>query len=132
MLTNLLNHKGYFARISFDPSADSFHGRVIGLRDVIDFYGRTPEELREEFRVSVDDYLAWCTEEGTRPEKTWQGKLTVRIGEDLRNRIAVAAAAQDESINAWITEVLDRETRHALDHHEFAASVAEDRRGKPG
>ncbi len=46
MMTNLLKYKDYYARIAFDPSADSFHGRVIGIRDVIDFYGRTPEELR--------------------------------------------------------------------------------------
>ena len=39
-----------------------------------DFYGRTPEELREEFKNSVEDYLTWCAEEGTKPEKTWVGK----------------------------------------------------------
>jgi predicted HicB family RNase H-like nuclease len=46
MLTNLLKYKGSYARIAFDPSADAFHGRVIGIQDVIDFYGRTPDELR--------------------------------------------------------------------------------------
>jgi predicted HicB family RNase H-like nuclease len=114
MLTNLLKYKDYYAHIAFDPSADAFHGRVIGIRDVIDFYGRTPEELREELANSVDEYLAWCAEEGTKPEKTWQGKLTIRIAEDLRRRIDVAASAHGESINAWITAVLDRETRRVL------------------
>ena len=33
MLTNLLKYKDYYARIAFDPSADAFHGRVIGIRD---------------------------------------------------------------------------------------------------
>jgi predicted HicB family RNase H-like nuclease len=36
MLTNLLKYKDYYARIAFDPSADAFHGRVIGIQDVID------------------------------------------------------------------------------------------------
>ena len=40
MLTNLLKYKDYYAHIAFDPSADAFHGRVIGIQDVIDFYGR--------------------------------------------------------------------------------------------
>jgi predicted HicB family RNase H-like nuclease len=118
MLTNLLEYKGYYARIAFDPSADAFHGRVIGLRDVIDFYGRTPDELREELKLSVEEYLAWCAEEGTKPEKTWQGKLTIRVGEELRNRIAVAAAAHEQSINAWIKEALDREARRVLEDNE--------------
>ena len=114
MLTNLLTYKNYHARITFDPSADAFHGRVIGMRDVIDFYGRTPEELREEFQQSVEDYLAWCAEEGSEPEKTWQGKLTIRIDDDLRRRLAVVAEANDASINAWIVTVLDRETKRML------------------
>ena len=103
MLTNLLKYKGYYARIAFDPSADAFHGCVIGIQDVIDFYGRTPDELRKEFKNSVEEYLAWCAEEGTKPEKTWLGKLTIRVDEDLRRRFAVVAAASGESINAWIT-----------------------------
>ena len=115
MLTNLLKYKDYYARIAFDPSADAFHGRVIGMRDVIDFYGRTPEELRQELESSVEEYLAWCAEEGTKPEKTWQGKLTIRVDEDLRHRLAAVAAASGESINAWITHLLDRETRRMLE-----------------
>ena len=118
MLTNLLKFKDYYARIAFDPSADAFHGRVIGMQDVIDFYGRTPEELREEFKNSVEEYVSWSAEEGTRPEKTWQGKLTIRVDEDLRRRLAVAAAASGDSINGWITSVLDRETRRTLEEHE--------------
>jgi len=68
MLTNLLRYKDYYAHIAFDPSADAFHGRVIGIQDVIDFYGRTPEELCEECKNSVEDYLTWCAAEGTKPD----------------------------------------------------------------
>jgi predicted HicB family RNase H-like nuclease len=118
MLTNLLQYKDYYARIAFDPSADAFHGRVVGIQDVIDFYGHTPDELREEFKNSVEEYLAWCAEAGTKPEKTWLGKLTLRIDEDLRRRLTVAAAAHDQSVNTWITALLDRETRRVLQEHE--------------
>ncbi len=120
MLTNLLKYKGYHARIAFDPSADAFHGRVIGIRDVIDFYGRTPDELRAELSNSVEEYLAWCRQEGVKPEKTWRGKLTIRLAEDLRHRLDVVAAASGESINAWITSVLDRESRRELAEHNLA------------
>jgi predicted HicB family RNase H-like nuclease len=123
MLTNLLTYKGYYARLTFDPSADAFHGRVIGLQDVIDFYGRTPDELRTEFKNSVEEYLAWCVEEGTQPEKTWLGKLTIRVDEDLRRRLTVVAAAHGESVNAWITALLERETKRLLQEHELATEV---------
>ncbi len=82
--------------------------------------GRTSEELRQELQQSVEDYLEWCAEEGTKPEKTWQGKLTIRVDEDLRHRLAAVAAASGESINAWITRLLDRETRRMLEEQEVA------------
>jgi predicted HicB family RNase H-like nuclease len=120
VLTNLLKYKDYYARIAFDPSADAFYGRVIGIKDVIDFYGRSPDELREEFKHSVEDYLAWCAEEGTKPEKTWLGKLTIRVDEDLRRQLAVVAAASGESVNAWITTLLERETTRVLKEQGLA------------
>jgi len=120
VLTNLLKYKDYYARIAFDPSADAFHGRVIGIQDVIDFYGRTPDQLREEFKHSVEDYVAWCAEEGTKPEKTWLGKLTIRVDEDLRRQLAVVAAASGESVNAWITILLERETTRVLKEQGLA------------
>jgi predicted HicB family RNase H-like nuclease len=87
------------------------------MQDVIDFYGRTPDELREEFKNSVEEYVAWCAEEGTKSEKTWLGKLTIRIDEDLRRRLAVVAAASGESVNTWIITLLDRETTRLLKEH---------------
>ena len=114
MLNNLLRYKGYHARIEYDSSADAFHGRVLGIRDVIDFYGRTPNDLRAELKNSVEAYLAWCEEEGEKPEKSWAGKLTIRPDEELRRRLAIAAAAKRQSVNKFVIEVLDRETRKAI------------------
>ena len=108
MLTNMLNYQGYYAEFGYDDSADALHGRVIGLTDVIDFYGRTIDELKDEFRASIDEYVAWCREEGTEPEKTWSGKMTLRPSDEQRRRYAVAAAAQKKSVSAWMLETLDR------------------------
>ena len=115
MLTNLLKYKDYYAQITFDPSADAFHGRIVGMQDVVDFYGQTPAELRQEFKNSVEEYLAWCREDEVKPEKTWQGKMTLRVDDSLRRRLAAVAAASGESVNAWITQLLDRETRRILE-----------------
>lgn len=118
MLGNAMRYKDYVAQLSYDPSADRFHGRVIGMRDVLDFFGRTPEELRREFAATVEDYLSWCEAEGVKPQKTWSGKLTLRTSPELRNRLVLASAVSGQSINTWITEVLDRESRKALDAND--------------
>lgn len=124
-MSNLLTYKGYYASVTFDDSADSFHGQVLGIQDVIDFYGRDPDELRTEFAASINDYLAWCDDEGQAPEKTWQGRLTVRMDHETRNRVAVAAAATGTSINAWIVGALNKEadrTIHGVSSDTFDGS----------
>jgi predicted HicB family RNase H-like nuclease len=114
MLTNVISYRGYHAQITYDPSADAFHGRVLGMQDVISFYGRTPDELRKEMKAAVEDYIAWCRQEGDKPEKSWAGKLTLRADEDVRRRVRIAAAARGQSVNAWINQVIDRESRKVL------------------
>jgi predicted HicB family RNase H-like nuclease len=118
MLSNIISYRNYHAEIKYDPSADAFHGRVLGMRDVISFYGRTPDDLRAEMRAAIDDYVAWCKEEGARPEKSWAGKLTLRPDEEVRRRVLIAAAARGQSVNAWINQVIDRESRKVLDELE--------------
>jgi predicted HicB family RNase H-like nuclease len=85
-----------------------------------DYYARIAFDSSEEFKNSVEEYLAWCAEEGIKHEKTRLGKLTIRVDEALHRRLAVAAAARGESVNAWITRLLDRETRRVLKEHGLA------------
>ncbi|MEX0383163.1 type II toxin-antitoxin system HicB family antitoxin [Spiribacter sp. 1M153] len=59
----------YTARISYDEDREVFHGRIINIRDVVNFYGATPSELKQEFCNSLDCYLDVCAERGLAPEK---------------------------------------------------------------
>lgn len=114
MLNNLLRYKDYWAAIELDDSADQFHGRVIGINDVVDFFGSTPEELRREFAASVEEYVAWCRDEGTEPERSWNGKMTLRPTDEQHRRFLLAAAARNKSVHGWMLEVLDRESGRIL------------------
>ena len=64
----MLSYKAYRAKVEFDHGAVVFHGRVINTRDVIFFEGTSVDELTEEFRFSVDDYLAMCAQRGEDPD----------------------------------------------------------------
>ena len=113
VLSNVLRYDGYVAEIAFDDSADAFHGRLVGLRDVMDFYGRTPEELRAAFREAVDDYRAWCEELGEAPESTAADGLTFRPSEEQRRRFLAAAATRRMSLDNWALSILDQASREA-------------------
>ena len=114
MTGTVWTYRGYTAAVDFDASADAFHGRALGINDVIDFYGRTVDELREAFRASVDDYLAMCAADGVAPEKAWKGKFTLRPSDEERRRWEVARTVEGfPSLNAWALAKLDAAAREA-------------------
>jgi predicted HicB family RNase H-like nuclease len=105
----MMEYNGYTARVEFDEEANHFHGQVINTRDVITFQGRSVDELREELKNSVEDYLEFCAERGEAPEKPCSGRLPLRVDPALHREIAAAANRAGVSINSWITSVLARE-----------------------
>ena len=102
-----MNHKGYFAKVEFDPEDHIFVGQIIGIRDVVGFHGETVAELETAFREAVDNYLAACTELGQEPNKPYSGNLMLRIPVDVHAAVAVAAKSSGKSINQWAARVLD-------------------------
>lgn len=110
MPSNILKHGGYTAEFGYDDSADAFIGRIIGINDVIDFFGKDVDQLKTEFRNAVTEYEEWCREDGVEPEKAWAGKMTLRPSDDQHRRYVVAAAVAHTSVNNWMLQVLDRES----------------------
>ncbi len=102
-----MQYKGYTGRVEFDDEANTFHGRVVGTRDVITFQGATADELRRAFRESVDDYLAFCAGRGDKPDKPFSGKFVLRVRQELHRKLSAAAEASDESLNAWVASRLE-------------------------
>ena len=100
-----MKHKGYEAgAIEFDDEAGLFSGTVAGLRDVVHFAGSTAAELKQAFRDSVDDYLAFCAERGAAPERPCSGRFLVRVSPELHRKAALRAAAEKLSLNAWLAK----------------------------
>jgi predicted HicB family RNase H-like nuclease len=105
----MMEYKGYTARIEFDGEAGLFHGQVVNTRDVITFQGGSVDELREEFKNSVEDYLEFCAARGEEAEKPFSGRFLLRLDPALHRAAASAASRAGLSLNAWIAGVLERE-----------------------
>jgi predicted HicB family RNase H-like nuclease len=56
------HYKGYTGSLETDEAARILFGRVIGIRDVVTFKGKTISEAKQAFQDSVDDYLELCDE----------------------------------------------------------------------
>ena len=105
-----MEYKGYIAAIEYDDSVERLHGSVInsGPYPIATFEATDVEGLRKEFHRSIDDYLAWCEEDGVEPRRPYSGKLNVRLGTNLHRRAAVSAATSGLSLNNWIVQALEQ------------------------
>lgn len=66
---NILHYKGYSAQPVYSADDRIFYGRIIGIRDFVDFQSESADGLEDAFHTAVDDYLAFCAEIGKEPEE---------------------------------------------------------------
>lgn len=104
----MMKYKGYVGQVSYDDEAKIFHGEVIGLKDIITFQGTTVKEIETSFKDSIDDYLKWCKKRGEKPEKTFSGKLNLRMSPDLHALLVFEATKRGISLNDYINEKLSK------------------------
>ena len=72
-----MEYKGCRAAVTYDAAAGALHGEGVGLRDGIVF-AAAAAELRREFQLSIDDYLAVCAERGRAPAVAGSGQGALR------------------------------------------------------
>ena len=107
-----LNYKGYQGVITeIDYDSGLIHGEVLLLKDVVTFKARDPKQLVKEFKISVDDYLAFCKEEGAQPNKPLKGEILVRCGTAIQQEVIKVVATKKSSgekisQNDWCIEAI--------------------------
>jgi predicted HicB family RNase H-like nuclease len=110
---NTMTYKGYIGTVAYSEDDDLFFGKIEGINALINFEGESVKQLKEAFHEAVDDYLAYCEENGIKPHKSYSGSLNVRISPETHSRIALLASQAGVSINAFIKETLDNRVRPA-------------------
>lgn len=122
-------YKGYIGRAAFDEEEKTIRGRVVNLRrDGIDFEAERADQIEDQFRTSVDEYLAFCREhdrdpeapllEHSSPPAEWALALAQNLsGVDFAEVVAQAAVSL-----ASASEALVRLTAANLGGHSIAAS----------
>ena len=105
----MMEYKGYVATVEYDAEVKIFHGDIINTKDVITFQGRTVDEIEQAFQDSINDYLAWCKEDGVEPEKPYSGKFNVRLSPELHRQIAILAKKRHISLNSFVEKAISNE-----------------------
>ena len=108
---NLMNVDGYHTRIEYAEETNQFRGEILGLSGGAYFYGFSPDELRREFKKSLDVFLEVCKEQGIKPRRQFSGKFNLRIPPELHEKLAMTAEVQGKSLNTLAQEALQRSVR---------------------
>ncbi len=103
---NEMTYQNYKAKIEYDSIDKIFVGHIIGIRDIVGFHGSTVEELESAFHEAVEHYLEVCEKIGQEPQRSYSGKLTLRIPPEIHMAVATAAEINSKSINQWASDVL--------------------------
>ena len=106
-----MTYKGYTARVAYDDSVGVFHGRVLGIRDVIGFEATNVRDLKRAFRNSLDEYLAFCEEDGVSPERPFSGEFRLRVDKEMHRTLATTAESEGISLNELISQILSKELK---------------------
>lgn len=106
-----MHYKNYSAKVEFDDEDSVFVGRIAGISDTITFHATSVEELRAAFHEAVDDYIDTCAKIGKAPQKSFSGKLMLRVDPTVHANAAMAAELAGKSLNQWSEEVLDKASR---------------------
>lgn len=101
-----LKYKGYCGSVEFSAEDRCLHGKILFINDLVTYEAQDVNQLEQEFKSSVDDYLETCEALGIKPDKTYSGSFNVRIGESLHKEVAQRAILTNKTINAIVKEAL--------------------------
>lgn len=110
---NTMSYKGYIGSVEYSEKDQVFFGKVEGINGLVNFEGESVSELTSAFHEAVDDYLAYCKDEGIEPDKSYTGNLNVRLTPTIHRQIAILAKQAGMSINAYIKKVMEEKVKIA-------------------
>lgn len=112
-MKNIMTIDGHQAVITYDPDLEMFRGEFIGLNGGADFYAADVPGLRREGALSLTVFLDECARRGIEPRKQFSGRFVLRVAPNLHEAASLAAAAHGESLNQWVSDVLQEALEHA-------------------
>lgn len=105
-MSNVMEYKGYHAKVEYDPNDNILVGKVIGIADSLNFHAQSTNELVSTFHQSIENYLELCKKIGKSPDKEYSGTFNVRIPSELHKRAFIKAQQEGITLNKVVESAL--------------------------
>nr|WP_222935705.1 type II toxin-antitoxin system HicB family antitoxin [Pseudomonas marginalis] len=107
-----MKHNGYIGSIEASLEDNCLFGKILFIKALVSYEGKTVAELDAAFREAVDDYLTTCQALGQTPEKPCKGSFNVRVGHDLHLAAALEATRKKVTLNDLTRQALNEFLQH--------------------
>ena len=104
---NVYEYKGYFTKIEFSAEDMVMHGKIEGIRDLVNFESSDPKLIEQEFHSAVDDYLELCEELGVSPDRVYSGTFNIRVNPEIHRTAAMMAEKRGISLNQLVSQAIE-------------------------
>lgn len=111
-MANTIEYNGYIGSIEYSPEDKCFFGKLEMIDDLVTFEATNAEELEQNFKNAVDEYIKTCKDIGREPQKTYKGVFNVRIDPKLHKKVSKEAIKAGMSLNAFIQKTLQNQVSH--------------------
>ncbi len=105
---NKLKYKGFIGSVEYSDEDKIFYGKILGIKGLVNYEGKSVDELNNNFRDAVNDYIIFCKEEGIQLKKSYTGIFNVRIPAEIHAQIAEISQQRGISLNAFVKETLQK------------------------
>lgn len=105
-MSNLLAYKNYNGTVEYSKEDNCLFGKVVGIKSLLSYEGDSVQELEQDFKSVIDEYLEECGKQKIEPEQPYKGTFNVRISPELHRNIAVYAMEHGKSLNAVVEEAI--------------------------
>jgi predicted HicB family RNase H-like nuclease len=113
-MSNTIEYKDYIGTVEYSSEDRCFYGKLEMIDDLVTFEAVSVDELEENFKNVVDDYIDTCKELGREPQKAYKGVFNVRIDPLLHKKIYKEALKAGMSLNAFVKDTLSNRVNNSL------------------
>lgn len=105
---NKLHYKKYYGTINASSEDNLLYGKVIGIKGLLSYEGKTVAELKKDFENVVDEYIQDCKKQGIKPQASYKDTFNVCISPELHEDLVKYADRNDESLNSAVTYAIKK------------------------
>ena len=108
-MNNMFEYKGFYGSVEYSLEDKCFHGKIMGIRDLVTFEGDNIQEFEKAFHEMTDDYILDL--------KKYESFINVILPPELHKEAAAVASKRGMSLNDFVKKAISDEL--SVNHKQY-------------